>query len=258
MPANYAFHRFGAQALNRLPETQQRPIRRFRRMYNGGLHGADLFFYSQPMMAAPVRELYDTYHSMTGREFFAQACQVLQQNPSEGGTACLYGLLANYCLNSCLSDLFREAMRQGDFSRTELEVELDRYLLCRDGKMPAHLQDTCSGLQMTRGECVTMSLFFSPATAANTYAAYRSMISWSRRMAAKKRGLTQQMLKLTQGTFRDQMMADHANHKCLHLDSAMEDCFNRALEQYAEMARQLTAFREQGIPLSNLFAPTFH
>lgn len=258
MPANYALHRFGAQALRRLPEDQQRPIRRFRRMYDGCLHGADLFFYSQPMMTTPVRELYSTYYSMTGREFFSQACQILAQNPSEGGVACLYGLLANYCLNIHVTPLFREAMAQGDLSRTELEVEMDRYLLCLDGKMPAHLQDAGSLFQMTRGECVTMALFFPPATAANIFSAYRSMVSWSRRMTAKKRGFTQRLLALTQGTFRDQMMADHANHKCLHLDSAMEDCFNRALEQYAEMARQLTAYREQGIPLSDSFAPTFH
>lgn len=257
MPANYALQRFGARALDRLPENQQRPIRRFRRMYNGGLHGADLFFYSRPMMASPVGELYHTYHSMTGREFFSQACQVLQQNPSEGGTACLYGLLAGYCLYSHLAPLFREAVDQG-LSRTELEVELDRYLLCLEGKTPAHLQDTCSGFQMTRGECVTMALFFPPATPANLNGAYRSMVSWSRRMAAKKRGLTRKLLNMTKGTFRDQMMADHANHRCLHLDSAMTDCFDRALEQYPEMAGQLTAYREQGTPLGDLFEPSFH
>lgn len=258
MPANYAFHRFGAEALRRLPEKQQRPIQRFRRLYNGGLHGADLFFYFQPMLQTPVGELYQTYHGMTGREFFTQACDLLKQNPSEGGTACLYGLLGNYCLNTQLSPLFREAMAQGSLSRTELEVELDRYLLCLDGKTPAHQQDVSPSFQMTRGECVTVSLFFPPATAANTYAAYRSMVFWTRRMAAKKRGFAQTMLKFVKGTFRDQMMPDHANHKCLHLDSAMADCCTRALELYPEMARQLTEYRELGSPLGELFDPTFH
>ena len=54
------------------------------------------------------------------------------------------------------------------------------------------------------------------------------------------------------------MMADHANHRCLHLDAAMEECCSRALEQYAEMARQLTAYREEGVPLGDLFNATFH
>ena len=77
-------------------------------------------------------------------------------------------------------------------------------------------------------------------------------------MAAQKRGLTQALLKASKGTFRDQMMADHANHRCLHLDSAMADCCVQALESYGEMARQLTAYREEGTPLGELFAPAFH
>lgn len=258
MPANYAFHQFGAEALGRLPEKQQRPIQRFRRLYNGGLHGADLFFYFRPMLQSPVGELYQTYHSMTGREFFTQACQLLKQNPSEGGTACLYGLLANYCLNTQLSPLFREAMAAGNLSRTELEVELDRYLLCQDGKTPAHTQDLSPSFKMTRGECVTLSLFYPPATAANTFSAYRSMVFWTKRMAAPKRGFARSMLKAARGTFAQQMMPDHANHKCLHLDGAMADCYTRALELYPDMASQLTAFRETGIPLGDFFDHPFH
>jgi hypothetical protein len=258
MPANYAFHRFGAEALRRLPEKQQRPIQRFRRLYNGGLHGADLFFYFQPMMSTEVGELYHTYHGMSGKDFFAQACELLKQNPSEGGMACLYGLLAGYCLHAQLSPLFREALAQGRVSRTELEVELDRYLLCLDSKTPAHLQDITPSLKMTRGECVTLSLFFPPATAANTYSAYSSMVFWTRRMAAKKRGMTGLLLKAAKGSFAHQMMPDHANHKCLHLDEAMAECCDRALELFPEMARQLTAYREEGSPLSELFEPTFH
>ena len=258
MPANYAFHSFGAEALRRLPEKQQRPIQRFRRLYNGGLHGADLFFWFRPTMPSTVGELYHTYHSMSGREFFAQACELLKQNPSEGGMACLYGLLANYCLNTQLTPLFREAMAQGNVTRTELEVELDRYLLSLDGKTPAHQQDLSPSLKMTRGECVTLAMFFPPVTAANAYSAYSGMMRWTRRMAAKKRGFTQLLLKASQGTFAQQMMPDHANHKCLHLDNAMAECCSKALELYLEMARQLTAYREEGTPLGDLFAPSFH
>lgn len=258
MPANYTFHRFGAEALRRLPEAKQRPIQRFRRLYNGGLHGADLFFYFRPMMQSPVGELYHTYHGMSGQEFFAQACEVLKQNPSEGGMACLYGLLASYCLHTHLSGLFRDAMAEGKVTWTELEVEMDRSLLCADGKTPAHTQDISASLKMTRGECVTLSVFYPPATAKDVFAAYKSMMSWTRRMAAPKRGFAQALLKASKGEFRYQMMPDHANHKCLHLNSAMAECYNRALDCYPQMAQQLADYREKGIPLGELFAPAFH
>lgn len=254
MPANYTLHRFGAEALSRLPEKEQRPIQHFRRLYNGGTHGADLFFYFRPMMQTPVGELYTTYHAMTGREFFTQACEILKQNPSEGGAACLYGLLANYCLNTQLSALFREQ----NLSRTELEVELDRYLMCLDGKTPAHTQDISGSFQLTRGECVTLSQFFPPATAANVLSAHRSMVFWTRRLAAKKRGFTDFLLGATRGGFRQQRMPDHANHKCIHLDGPMAACYAKALELYPQMARQLTRYRENGTPLGEDFDPPFH
>ena len=258
MPSNYPHHRFGIQVFPSLPPTARRSCFQFRRLFDFGLQGPDFFFYHNFMHKTKLVKLGSMYHQMSGREFFAQACELLKQNPSEGGMACLYGLLANYCLNTQLSPVFREAMAQGNVSRTELEVELDRYLLSLDGKMPAHLQDLTPSLKMTRGECVTVALFFPPVTPANAYAAYSSMIFWSRRMAAKKRGFTQLLLKGAKGTFAHQMMPDHANHKCLHLDSTMADCCSRALELYPEMARQLTAYREVGTPLGELFAQAFH
>ena len=66
------------------------------------------------------------------------------------------------------------------------------------------------------------------------------------------------LVKAAPGTFRHQMMPDHANHHCLHLDAAMAACLQEALAVYPEMARQLTAFRETGAPLGDLFDPAFH
>lgn len=257
MPAIYTFHRFGADSLRMLPGQLQRPIQRFRRLYNGGLYGADLFFYYNPMAPGNVGSLYSSLDGMTGAEFFAGAAQILKENPSEGGTACLYGLLANYCLRSQLAPLFRQATADGDVCRVELEVELDRYLLGLDGKTPAHNQDASPGMKMTRGECVTLTNFFPGATATQGYRAHRKMVRWTRRLAAKKRGFAKFLLSFTKGDFRHQMMPDHANHKCLHLDKPMLECYDRALEMYPEMAQRLTLFLKNGTPLGEEFQNTF-
>ena len=257
MPANYALHRFGTQALQRLPSQVQRPAQRFRRLYNGGLHGQDLFFYANPFRTTPVSQLYHSYHAMTGAEFFAQSCAYLKEHPSEGATACLYGLLAHYCLMSHLAPLMEKAMAAGDLTRTELEVELDRYLLGLDGKTPPHQQDLSQHLKLTQGECMTLSEFFSPATPANVYRAMKNMMSWCRRMAAPKQGLTSILLGMTKGEFRQQRMPDHANHKCMHLDVPMLECYEEALDQYEEMAQQLAVFCRNGTPLGNEFSRPF-
>lgn len=253
MPANYALHRFGADALRLLPGQMQGNIQRFRRLYNAGLHGQDLFFYFKPTKETPIRSLRGTYDAMTGREFFEKAAAQLKQNPSEGGTACLYGLLAQYCLKSTLAPLFAAELQKGTVNRTELEVEFDRYLLGLDGKTPAHTQDISANFKLTRGECVTLSGFFPPATPANILSAVDSVMRWSRRFAAKKRKITKLLLKLTRGEFPHQMMPDHANHKCLHLDSPMLECYHAALEKYPEMLQRLALYCKNGTPLGEEF-----
>lgn len=257
MPANYAFHRFGADALRLLPSQMKNPIQRFRRLFNGGLHGQDLFFYFKPMSDTPIRQLRGTYDAMSGREFFEKAALWLKQNPSEGGTACLYGLLAHYCLKSELAPLFAEEVRAGKVNRTELEVEFDRYLLGMDGKTPAYTQDISEQFKMTRGECVTLSGFFPPATPANVLSALKGMTAWTRRLAAKKRRLAKLLLTLTKGEFSSQMMPEYANHKCIHLDNAMLECYHSALEKYPEMAKRLALHCKNGAPLGEEFEPSF-
>ena len=102
MPANYAHYRFGIQALEQLSPDLKRPIQRFRRMYDVGLHGPDLFFYYNPLMQNSLAALARRTHALAGREFFTQACEILKKNPSEAGQAYLYGLLCHYCLDSAL------------------------------------------------------------------------------------------------------------------------------------------------------------
>ena len=257
MPAIYTFHRFGTDALRMLPGSLKQPIQRFRRLYNGGLQGADLFFYHNPMTSGSAGSLYSSLDGLTGEAFFTQAARHLKASPSEGGTACLYGLLAHYCLRSQLAPLFRQAIREHDVCRVELEVELERYLLCLDEKTPAHRQDAGTCLKMTRGESVTLTSFFPGATPRQGWKALRRATRWCRRMAAKKRGFTAFLLKLTKGNFRHQMMPDHANHKCLHLDKAMLECYDRALEMYPEMAQRLTLFLKNGTPLGEDFQNPF-
>ena len=254
MPANYTFHRFGADALRRLPGSVQQPIQRFRRLYNAGLHGTDLFFYFRPMGSASVGNIRGSFAGMTGEEFFSAAAQNLKKNPSEGAAACLYGLLARYCLKSQLAPLFRKALQNEEFHQVELEVELDRYLLGLDGKTPAHQQDISSLLTMTQGECVTFAAFFPAATSANVLTAQKKMVRWTRRLAAKKRWFAKLLLAFTRRDFRHQMMPDHANHKCMHLDKPMLECYERAMEMYPEMLQRLNLFLKNGTPLGEDFA----
>ena len=50
MPSNYAHYRFAAHMLPLLPGDVRRPVQRYRRLYDIGLHGPDIFYYYFPAL----------------------------------------------------------------------------------------------------------------------------------------------------------------------------------------------------------------
>ena len=57
MPAHYAHYRFGCQLLPTLPANVRRPIQRFRRLFDMGLQGPDLFFYHNILTDDALKKL---------------------------------------------------------------------------------------------------------------------------------------------------------------------------------------------------------
>ena len=257
MPANYAHYRFGQLSVPQLSADIRRPILRFRQLYDVGLHGPDLFFYYNPLMHTAVGDLGDTFHAQTGREFFTRACEMLRNNPSEGGTAYLYGLLGHYCLDSQCHPFVHAATEDGKIGHVELEVEFDRFLLDKDGKTPPCTQDLSGHMKLTRGECVTVAAFYPPATPANINQSIHHM-AWSvKLLAGKNRKFLQNLLVLTSDTVAQNLMQDPANHKCLHLSPVMLELYDQALARYSSMLAQLADHLANGTPLGEDFDPTF-
>ena len=75
MPAAYAHYRFGAAMLNAMPGDISRSVKRYRRLYDVGLHGPDLFFFYNPLISTKAGKLGGKFHSQTGQEFFTRVCR---------------------------------------------------------------------------------------------------------------------------------------------------------------------------------------
>lgn len=257
MPANYAHHRFGTQALATLPADVRRPIQRFRRLYNIGLHGPDLFFYFNPFLKTATGALGNHFHSLSGREFFTQVCTRLHQHPSEAALAYLYGLLGHYCLDSACHPFVEEAATGAKFSHIELEVEFDRFLMNKDGMKPPHTQDLSSYFQITRGECITVSEFYPPATAANIHQCVQNITLSLKILATRHRKALETLLKPMPEVVAHQLMPQHPNHKCFHLDEALLEHYQQALDRYPSLVEQLTAHLNYNAQLGEDFTATF-
>lgn len=256
MPANYSLYRFGNEAMRQLPASQLRLIQRFRRLYNAGLHGQDLFFYYRPTFGGPAADLYGRYNSLSGREFFAQACDHLKEYPSEGGLVCLYGLLGHYCLDSLAHPYVKKHAEAGEARHVEMETEFDRFLLESEGRIPPQQQDFSAHMKLTRGECVTVAEFYG-TTPGVVLQCIRHMVLATRILATKKRKVLEKLLKLTPASVSDQLMHETANARCEELTKGLQAYYSRALKRYPMLLEQLMAHMQTGDPLGDDFEPNF-
>ncbi|MBQ7800919.1 MAG: zinc dependent phospholipase C family protein [Oscillospiraceae bacterium] len=260
MPSHYAHYRFGTQVLATLPADVRRPIQRFRRLYDVGLHGPDLFFYHNFLAKDTVVALGLKYHHQTGREYFTRVCKRLRLEPTEAGIAYLYGVLAHYCLDSVCHPFVLEQTAGGMISHTELETEFDRYLLTLDGKEQPHTFDNSRHMKLTRGECVTVSEFYPPATPDNVLRSLKSMTWFTKNTAVPegaKRGALKKGLSLTNPAVRGMLMPTRPNRACAALDEPMLALYEQAVALYPKLVEQLMAHMTYNAVLGDDFGKTF-
>lgn len=260
MPSHYAHYRFGAQMLPGLPADIRRPVQRFRRLYDAGAHGPDLFFYYNLLVSNPVSNLREKYHNQSGIDFFTMVCRRYRLEPTEAGEAFLYGLLAHYCLDSLCSPAITAAADELQLSRAEIETEFDRYLLTLDGKAEPHTYDFSRHMRLTKGECDTAASFFPPASQSQVQQSLSHMAAVTKWLSASdgpRRKALNAALHLTGDKFTALVMTPGPNPKCAHLDNVLNDLYTQAAERYPILSEQLTAHLTYGAPLGEDFLAPF-
>ena len=92
MPSIYAHYRFGTALLPSLPADVRKTIQRFRGLYEMGLHGPDIFYYSSLVIPGSASYLGIKFHEQTGKEFFARVwIRIIPLRPL---AAKLYGIFS--------------------------------------------------------------------------------------------------------------------------------------------------------------------
>ena len=134
MPSNYAHYRFGVEMLQLMPGDIRRTVNRFRRLYDMGLHGPDVFFYYNPLHQTKTGEMGRRIHKQSGADLFMRICRSLRMEPSEGGEAYLYGLLTHYCLDSLCHPYVIETATQAGLPMGKSKRSLNAFCWKKMGK----------------------------------------------------------------------------------------------------------------------------
>ena len=258
MPSHYAHYRFGVKALELLPPEAQRAVRRFRSLYDVGLHGPDIFFYHNILFRDKIVALGKEYHYTTGEAFFTPVCKHLRLEPSEAATAYLWGLLAHYCLDSTLHPLVLEETASGKIGHVELETEFDRFLLKLDGKPQPNTFDCSPHIRLTDGECATAAAFYSNVTPGTVKRSIICMANSVKLLAMPNGNFRRFAERSVPENLRQFFMGRTPNKNCAHLDAPMLALFEEALAKFPEMTAALSAHMSRNAPLGELFEPSFN
>ena len=256
MPSTYAHRRFGEQVITLLPLQARRSARQFRRLYDVGLHGPDIFFYHNILFRDRIVSLAKDTHGLSGQAFFTGVCAKLRQEPNEAALAYLYGVLAHYCLDSVAHPFVLEQSADGKVGHTEMETEFDRFLLQLDGKRRGDTAGDGERLKLTGGECRAVSEFYDIGSLA-VRSSVRRMVFWNR-ITSMPNGARRRFVEKCAGKkLRAFFISRTPNKNCAHLNEPMMNLYDRALENFPAMVEALTAHLEQEMPLGELFEATF-
>lgn len=259
MPATYAHYRFGSQMLQNMPADMRRTAKRFRRMYDVGLHGPDLFFYYQPASPSKVRVLGHKFHMQSGREFFSRVCRNLRLEPSESGQAYLYGTLCHYVLDKSCHPLVENWSREGIVSHSRIETEFDRYLLKCDGRDDPGKVDLSGHIALTAEECRLVSRFYPGGSSAHIRISVKNMALIRKLLASrgKPTALVAEGFSLASREFADMRHLPLPDSRCDGFNRILMEQYQQAAESFPQMLMQLGAHLTYNAPLGEEFNPIF-
>lgn len=254
MPANYAHYRFGKQLLPTLPADVRQCIQRFRRLFDVGLHGPDIFFYYNPLMKTATGALGGKYHMQTGQEFFPKACAATS---SEAARAYLYGLLGHYCLDSLCHPYVQQLVDIGEAKHVPLESEFDRYLMVQDKILSPHTYELSNRLKLTRGECMTVAEFYPPATGANISQSVKRMVFCTKFLASPKRAQREKLLRAIDPSICDNFIPLEEVEELALYVRELDALYHQAMDRYPILLAQLQEHMRTGAPLGEDFLRDF-
>ena len=244
MPATYSHYRMGVALLPTFPADVRRTIQRFRRLYDVGLHGPDIFFYHNPLMRTGIGTLGAKLHAQTGREFFQRVCRIARLEKSEAAHSYIYGVLCHYVLDSVCHPFVEEQAALGPATHTQIEAEFDRFLLESDGKVPPESQDLSTHLQLTYGECETVAKFYPNVTTRNVQDSLRNMTAVLKLFTAPegaRRTVLKKSLSLFGPHITGMLLPSSPDPACATLDHALLELYGKAIADFPVYLAQLQA-----------------
>ena len=183
MPTTRAHYRHGEAVTEKVNPRAREIIRKYPELFHFGVHGPDLLFYYDALKKNKVNRMGNTLHDLPGNYFFAHAEKVLEKLKEEGSKdyypslAYVYGVLCHFALDVYCHGYVQEKIDASGVSHLEIEAELDRELLVREGLDP--VRTLVSGHLVPSGKNArVVSRFYEGLTREEILKAMKDMVKY--------------------------------------------------------------------------------
>lgn len=234
MPTTYAHYRLGTEVLKKVSPEAGKIIREHPDLFNYGVHGPDLLFYYNALSRNRVNEEGSRLHDHPGAYFFQRAADILREKERklnredgadpqgsvdsrengrrkktegpelageelEAAYSYIYGFLCHFALDVCCHGYVQEIIDSSGITHSEIEAELDREFLVRDGKDPVR-QKLTGHLKPSEEGARVISLFYEGIGEAEIHKAMKDMVMYLNLLVLPgrfKRGIILWILKVS-------------------------------------------------------------
>lgn len=262
MPAAYAHYRFGKDVLGCLPFVYRKPVEKHRELYDIGLHGPDILFYNMPLFSNTVNQTGYAMHDQPAIQFFGKAAGVYKD---AGGPddlkAYLFGFVCHFTLDSICHPYIEKMMKDSGLSHSEIETELERYFMEKDGIDPAKYIPV-QHIRASKQAADVIAPCFDPLTPAQIKSSLSGMILSLKLLHApedRKRSFLYIALKLTgnYASMQGLIMKPEKNEACGRYCRLLDNLYTEAVTVAASLVQQYANVLDHGAALSPRFHQTF-
>lgn len=262
MPAAYAHYRFGKDVLECLPSIYRKPVETYRELYDIGLHGPDILFYYKPLSSNPVNQTGYQMHDEPALLFFERAASLIKEsgNP-EALKAYLFGFICHFSLDSACHPYIEKMTSTSGLSHSEIETELDRFLMEKDGLKPT-VYIPVEHIHATKEISETIAPCFEERTPQEIRSSLKGMILCHKLLQSqnsKWRKFLYLALKVTgnYNSMHGMVMEPEADERCRESCLRLNQLYTESVTVAVSLIQQYFRKLEQGAPLSSRFDVTF-
>lgn len=263
MPTTYAHFQFGQDCLAKLPKEFIRTIDRRPSLYNFGVQGPDLLFYTKPWSKIHKMKVGDKIHSLPATEMFQRIRQAMEKHPrmEEDLMTYAFAMLSHFTLDSTCHPYIERKEEVTGVSHNLIESQYDGHLMRKNGVEDPSTYPRAYLIDPNREDARTIGAVFhlSPEEIYACMEGQAKVLRIFSMAGPGRRKFIRGFLGIvsSKAALKDLFVDPIENPACADSNLRLDKLRALALDRYGELVPPLEAYLRTGQALPDYFERTF-